>query len=396
MTSQTALSGRPDREARCPPDGPAHVEPRPAPPVRTSARPSPYEDRRRGTRRRLRRRGPVARPPGRDPGRGGARLASLVGRGSGGDLSACRTAAWAAVPDAKSLPTNWTLGSTDLNANGMTISILGPPSADGRPTSPPSSPASRATGRGRGGPRRKPRGGRGGRRHGARPDVERLRLRHRQPADRRDHDPLPGRSARRPGRRREAPSSPSELAQITRAVAAAMGDKTAAGTASIAEGSDDPGAGPSDALGSDEPLPSAFAPELEAILPKSIADAGGAGSPGPDIPLTVQSASATDLVRRRPELARPGRADPIARLDARSAPGRAGVRRHRLDRPVDRRLPAAERRPGQAQGGDHRDVAVGGRQGVKTTEVDARRQEPDEGRLRRRRTIEYVMARTTT
>src|SRR5689334_20662113 len=56
---------------------------------------------------------------------------SLVGRGSGGDLADCRKAAWASVPDAKSLPANWTLGSNDLNANGMTISVLGPPSEDG-------------------------------------------------------------------------------------------------------------------------------------------------------------------------------------------------------------------------------------------------------------------------
>ena len=46
------------------------------------------------------------------------------------DPTACRTAAWAAVPAAKSLPKDWSLGSTDLNANGMTVSILGPTSPE--------------------------------------------------------------------------------------------------------------------------------------------------------------------------------------------------------------------------------------------------------------------------
>src|SRR3954453_15291025 len=54
----------------------------------------------------------------------------------GTDLSACRSAAWAAIPDAHDLPTNWTLGSTDLNANGLTVSVLGPASADGGPPHP--------------------------------------------------------------------------------------------------------------------------------------------------------------------------------------------------------------------------------------------------------------------
>src|SRR3954471_18262947 len=54
----------------------------------------------------------------------------------GTDLSACRSAAWAAIPDAHDLPTNWTLGSTDLNANGLTVSVLGPASADGTTQQP--------------------------------------------------------------------------------------------------------------------------------------------------------------------------------------------------------------------------------------------------------------------
>src|SRR5256885_7990929 len=52
------------------------------------------------------------------------------------DPTACRTAAWAAVPAAKSLPKDWSLGSTDLNANGMTVSILGPTSPDNSTNQP--------------------------------------------------------------------------------------------------------------------------------------------------------------------------------------------------------------------------------------------------------------------
>src|SRR4051812_36132060 len=43
---------------------------------------------------------------------------TLTNRGT--DLSACRSAAWAAVRDIRGLPANWALASTDLNANGMT------------------------------------------------------------------------------------------------------------------------------------------------------------------------------------------------------------------------------------------------------------------------------------
>ena len=66
---------------------------------------------------------------------GGAALA-LAWLNRGGDLTACRTAAWTAIPDARDLPTGWTLGSTDMNANGMTVSIAGPASADGSTTQP--------------------------------------------------------------------------------------------------------------------------------------------------------------------------------------------------------------------------------------------------------------------
>src|SRR3954463_9432690 len=50
----------------------------------------------------------------------------VVVRPGGGDpLSACRSAAWSAIPDKDNLPKDWDLGSTDLNANGMTISVMG-------------------------------------------------------------------------------------------------------------------------------------------------------------------------------------------------------------------------------------------------------------------------------
>jgi hypothetical protein len=52
------------------------------------------------------------------------------------DLSACRSAAWAAVPAASKLPAGWTLGSTDLNANGLTISFMGPVATDGSGNQP--------------------------------------------------------------------------------------------------------------------------------------------------------------------------------------------------------------------------------------------------------------------
>src|SRR5690349_16547406 len=57
----------------------------------------------------------------------------LINRGSAtsGDLTACRTAAWGAIPKANALPSGWSLGSTDLNANGITVSVMGPDPGDG-------------------------------------------------------------------------------------------------------------------------------------------------------------------------------------------------------------------------------------------------------------------------
>src|SRR5256885_16927324 len=43
----------------------------------------------------------------------------VLGRSSGEDLTACRTAAWGAIPAKAALPKTWSIGSTDLSANGM-------------------------------------------------------------------------------------------------------------------------------------------------------------------------------------------------------------------------------------------------------------------------------------
>jgi hypothetical protein len=82
-------------------------------------------------------------------------------------------------------------------------------------------------------------------------------------------------------------ASESELAAITKAVAAAMGDRTAAGTSAVsptdgATGSEEP---IDSGGGSVEPTPSSVAPELESKMPTSI---GGN-------PLTVNSFTVTDF-----------------------------------------------------------------------------------------------------
>ena len=61
---------------------------------------------------------------------------TLLGRGGGTNLDACRRAAWAAVPASSDLPTGWNLSTTDLNANGMTVSILGQAPTDGTSSQP--------------------------------------------------------------------------------------------------------------------------------------------------------------------------------------------------------------------------------------------------------------------
>jgi hypothetical protein len=214
--------------------------------------------------------------------------------GRGGDADTCRHQAWAAMPAAGDLPSGWTLSSTDLNANGMTVSINGPAATDG--TSNPvvyasvtcygsvaataiadyrnaaTSAGATVTDRGLGGNAY---------------DVD---------------NPSTGsvttlfRVGGLIGQIADAGSAtPDELASITSAVAAAMGDKSAAGTSAG-------GPGASGATGSDQPIPqpsgsdaagaspSSAAPELEALIPTQI----GATT------LTVQSATAADVLATDP------------------------------------------------------------------------------------------------
>jgi hypothetical protein len=218
---------------------------------------------------------------------------AVFGRGS--DTDSCRHAAWASVPATGDLPNGWTLSSTDLNANGMTVSINGPAPTDGSTNAPvvyasvtcygnaaataisdyrQSATAAGATITDR---------GLGGNAY----DVD---------------NPSTGsvttlfRLGGLVGQIADAGSAtPAELASITTAVASAMGDKSAAGTSAG-------GANPSSAAGSGAiPQPSgsdaagpsasaAAAPELEALIPKSV---GGAT-------LTVQSAAASDVLGTDP------------------------------------------------------------------------------------------------
>jgi hypothetical protein len=210
--------------------------------------------------------------------------AVFLGRGT--DRAACQTAAWKAIPNSDSLPTGWTLGTTDMNANGMTVSILGPASADGTASQPVVYASVTCYG-----------------------DVAATALTQNKAAaeaagatvtargsgDAYDVDnPATGsvttlfRVGGLVAQIADAGSAgPADLASITRAVAAAMGDETAAGSAGAqpsdeALGSEEPGAS---GAASGEPAASSVAPELEAKLPKT---AGGT-------PLTVQSASADTI-----------------------------------------------------------------------------------------------------
>jgi hypothetical protein len=224
-------------------------------------------------------------------------------RSTSADPTACRTDAWKAVPDAKALPADWSLGSTDLNANGMTISILGPAPADSSTNQPVvvasitcygdaaaaalseyrnASEAAGATVRNRSS-------------NGEAYDVD---------------NPTTGavttlfRVGGLVGQIADGgTSTDSDLATITSAVAAAMGNRAAAGTASLAGPSDaataseePPGSG---GVGA-EPSGSPFAPELEALLPKSIDSTPTDASPSVPIPLTVQSDSATNVFGEDP------------------------------------------------------------------------------------------------
>jgi hypothetical protein len=229
----------------------------------------------------------------------------VLGR-STDDMTACRTAAWTSIPDAKDLPLNWNVGSTDLNANGMTISILGLAPADSSTNQPAvyasvtcyGSAAATALAENRkasvaAGAVVQPRDQTS---NGDAYDVD---------------NPTTGsvttlfRVGGLVGQIADGgTSAPEDLAVITAAVAKAMGDATAAGTASTvsptdaATGSQDPLA--SDDLGSPEPSGSPFAPDLEALLPTSIIDKASTASPQAPTPLTVQSASATDVFGEDP------------------------------------------------------------------------------------------------
>jgi hypothetical protein len=220
---------------------------------------------------------------------GVALAVTFLGRGGGTNLDACRKAAWAAVPSSNDLPDGWTLSATDLNANGMTVSVLGTPTTDGTSSAPvvyasvtcygdvaatamsqyrdaAKEAGATVTDRGLGGDAY---------------DVD---------------NPSSGsvttlfRVGGLIGQIADAGSaSPTELATITSAVAAAMGDRSAAGTsggqanASGAPASGEPSLGPN---ASDEPTASESpaAPELEALLPTEVKGTT----------LTVQSATAAD------------------------------------------------------------------------------------------------------
>lgn len=215
---------------------------------------------------------------------------TVLGQGGGGtDQTACRSAAWAAVPQVKQLPTDWRLTSSDLNANGITISLAGPAAADGS-TGEPVVYAS-VTCYGDGAPTAM-------REHRAAAKAAGATIVERSAADAYDVDNpstgsittlirvggLVGQVAG------DGTAAPADLDKITRAVAAAMGDPTAAGAPGTAPSR---APGPSDPLvapPSDEPIASAFAPELEAVIPKAVGD----------VPLTVQSASADTIFRDDP------------------------------------------------------------------------------------------------
>ncbi len=219
----------------------------------------------------------------------GAIAFTLASRAGGGDLTACRSAAWSSVPKADGLPTGWQIGSTDLNANGVTVSIVGPTPED-QTAQPPVVYASVTC-------------------YG---DAAAIALQQNRLGAKAAGATISERTASGDAYDVDNPSTgsvttlfrvggligqiadagtaaPSELSTITTALAKAMGDGSAAGTGGNAptdgaSRSADPAAS-EDPLGSAEPAPSAFAPELEAVLPT---DLGGT-------PLTIQSNSATEL-----------------------------------------------------------------------------------------------------
>ncbi len=210
---------------------------------------------------------------------------TLVFLNRGSNLDSCRQKAWGAIPDSGDLPQDWSLGSTDMNANGMTVSILGPASSDTSTPQPAvyasvtcyGDAAAAAMSQNK-----------------AAAEAAGANVTSRAGSDAYDVDnPATGsvttlfRVGSLIGQVADAGSaSPSDLATITKAVAAAMGDENAAGTIA-ADASNDAGAS-NEPLSSDagvEPSASSAAPELEAKLPTEI---GGTQ-------LTIQSASADQV-----------------------------------------------------------------------------------------------------
>lgn len=219
----------------------------------------------------------------------------VFGRG-GGDLTACRTEAWSAIPKEADLPDGWDLGSTDLNANGMTISLLGPAQPDDTTNRPVVYASVTCYG-----------------------DAAAAALEQHRAAANDAGATVTSRSANGDaydvdngaGSRTTlfrvgdlvgqiadgGTASAADLAAITAAVATAMGDRTAAGVA-VPGPTDDAGASleplGSDDVGAVEPSGSPFAPELEALLPRSIPDSTSTASPPVPISLSVVSGSASD------------------------------------------------------------------------------------------------------
>ena len=214
---------------------------------------------------------------------------TLLGRGGGTNLDACRRAAWSAVPAKADLPTGWTLSTTDLNANGMTVSVMGQTPTDGTTNQPVVYASVTCYG-----------------------DVAATALTQYRDAamaagatiadrglggDPYDVDnPATGsvttlfRVGGLIGQVADGGSAtPAELGAITTAVAGAMGDRSGAGTSSgQATASGAPAsAGPSlDPGGSEDPGASTApaAPDLEALLPTEVNGAT----------LTIQSATAAE------------------------------------------------------------------------------------------------------
>jgi hypothetical protein len=207
---------------------------------------------------------------------------AVIFLGRGPDLAACRSSAWSSIPDKHDLPQGWTLGSTDLNASGMTVTIFGQASTDGTSSQPAVVSSVTCYGDAAVAAMNS---------HRTAAEAAGSTVRNRKGAtDAYDVDNPTTQSVttlfRVGGLIAQVADfgtvDPTDRAVIISAVAAAMGDGTAAGTGApraseVAVASDEPtesfDAGPS---------PSSVAPDLEAKLPTSIAGT----------PLTIDSFTA--------------------------------------------------------------------------------------------------------